>query len=141
MRLILLAVTALFTFACGGAASAPDVQIPRVTTEQLAAWIGEKSVTVIDNNREADYTASHIPGATNIRYNAITVATLPAKQKDARMAFYCTNDSCGASTKAASAARDLGFTNVFVYKPGIRGWEAAGQKTEKVEKAEEKKDS
>lgn len=141
MRLFLLAVTALFTFACGGAASAPEAQIPQVTTEQLAAWIGEDSVAVVDNNRVEDFTRSHIPGATNVRYNSITLATLPVKEKDARMAFYCTNDSCGASTKAANAARELGFTNVFVYKPGIRGWEAAGQKTEKVEKAEEKKDS
>ena len=89
---------------------------------------------MVDNNDWSTYEAGHIPGAPHIKYDGVTANTLPTQKKDARMAFYCTNERCGASTKAAAAAQDLGFTNVFVYKPGIEGWKAAGQETAAVEK-------
>ena len=133
MRFVLIAATALFTFACGGAAQTiATPEIPKVTTEQLASWIGEKSVTVIDTNKVETFQENHIPGARNVRYDAVTAKDLP-ESKDARMAFYCTNEKCGASNKAATAALGLGYKNVFVYKPGIDGWKAAGQSVGKVE--------
>ena len=114
----------------GDKSAANDEAFKRATTEELALWLDKGEVAVIDNNTQEIFDAGHIPGAKHVAFDAVTADVLP-KDKDARVVFYCANLKCGACHKAADAAIALGYTNVWIYAPGIEGWKAAGKKTEK----------
>lgn len=121
-------------WACGGhkevTAEADAVQ--DVQVEQLASWVKTSEARVYDANGRATFEAGHIPGAVHVDYAAIDVSQLPT-EADAKMVFYCKNEMCGASKKAAKQVASMGFKNVFVFKAGIDGWAKAGHTVAKVE--------
>jgi rhodanese-related sulfurtransferase len=130
MKKFLSAFTVLVLAASAAfAASAfPDISLP-----DLKKAIASKDVTVIDVNGSDSFKAGHIPGA--IDYVAVKddlAAKLPA-DKNALIVAYCGSPKCGAYAKAASAAKELGYTNVKHYSGGISGWKEAGETTEKAE--------
>lgn len=93
--------------------------------DKLMKAIEAKEVTVIDVNGTASYEKGHIPGA--IDYVAVKgdlAKSLPA-DKDALVVAYCGSEKCGAYAKAADAAKELGYTNVMHYKPGLKGWKSS----------------
>lgn len=53
---------------------------------------------------------------------------LPA-DKASSLVFYCSNERCSASKKAAKVASENGYTDVAVLPAGIAGWVSAGLKT------------
>lgn len=123
--LCLLAVTALFGVRAY-AGEFPDVTIPEVKKA-----IAEGKATIIDVNGAESYKNGHVPGAMD--YAAISkdfAAKLPA-DKGALVIAYCGGPSCNAYTKAANAAKALGYTNVKHMSAGISGWLQAGEKTDK----------
>ena len=104
---------------------------PDISLQDLKSDIAAKKVTILDVNGPVSYASGHIPGA--IDYTAHTadlVRVLPA-DKSALIVAYCGNEHCGAYARAAEAASKLGYTNVMHFKPGIAGWKAAGEATEK----------
>jgi rhodanese-related sulfurtransferase len=44
---------------------------------------------------------------------------------------YCGNEYCTAYLSAATAAQQLGYTNVKHYAPGIDGWKKSGAKLDR----------
>jgi len=116
LGVLLLAATTAF------AGSFPDI-----STDALKTAIADKKVTIIDVNGSASYKAGHIPGA--IDYIAVKedlASKLPA-DKGALVVAYCGSPQCGAYAKAATAAKELGYTNVQHYSGGLSGWKAAGE--------------
>ena len=104
---------------------------PDISLQDLKSDIAAKKVTILDVNGPVSYASGHIPGA--IDYTAHTadlVRVLPA-DKSALIVAYCGNEHCGAYARAAEAASKLGYTNVMHFKPGIAGWKAAGEATER----------
>lgn len=78
-----------------------------------------------------------IPGATLLTdYAEYDTSKLPEK-KDTKLVFYCANEMCKASHKAANRAASAGYSDVAVLPAGIKGWKASGQPT--VAPAEAKK--
>ena len=121
--LSLLLVAAATSFA---ASAFPDISLA-----DLKKAIADKDVTLIDVNGTEKYDQGHIPGA--IDYTAVKTdlaAKLPA-DKDALIVAYCGSPQCGAYARAATAAKELGYTNVKHYSGGIKGWTEAGEPTEK----------
>lgn len=122
-------LTLLCTLALTVAAHAgtfPDISLP-----DLKSAIEKKDVTILDVNGTETYDSGHIPGA--IDYTAVKAdlaSKLPAN-KDALIVAYCGSEKCGAYAKAAQAAKDLGYTNVQHFKPGLAGWKAAGEPLQK----------
>lgn len=120
---------------CGGCcADKAKTAIGQISTEELAKLVSERQVAekkayVFDVNSADRFAEGHIPGATHTAKDKL--AGLPA-DKAAKLVFYCGSEKCGASTAAAKKAVELGCTNVFVYKPGIAGWEQAKQPVEKA---------
>lgn len=112
---------------CGGECCAAIVKL---TTEDLAKIVAEKKAVVIDVNAPERYAKGHVPGAKNVAFDKVTEKDLPA-DKTTRLVFYCANEKCNACEVAAKAACELGYKNIAVYRPGIMGWEAAKQATEK----------
>ena len=47
-----------------------------------------------------------------------------------KVVFYCANEQCGASHKAAARAVLAGWSDVAVMPAGIAGWKNAGKPTD-----------
>ncbi len=117
-----LALTPLAAFAA---------EYGEISHDELKAAIKEKKVTLLDVNGSDSYKQGHIPGALDFTTAKKELkAKLPA-DKNALVVAYCGNENCGAYAAGAKAAQELGYTNVKHYKPGIAGWKAKGEKTDK----------
>jgi rhodanese-related sulfurtransferase len=83
------------------------------------------------NGKETRAKQGVIPGAVLLTSSSqYAVEELP-KEKDAKLVFYCANEKCSASHKAAKRALENGYTDVAVLPEGIAGWKQAGQPTQK----------
>lgn len=114
-----LAITAL-------AGSFSDISLP-----DLKSAITAKKVTLLDVNGPVNYANGHIPGAIDYTAHTADLAKVLPPDKSSLIVAYCGNEHCGAYARAAEAASKLGYTNVQHFKPGIAGWKAAGEPTEK----------
>ena len=95
-----------------------------ITHDELKQAIAEKKVVLIDVNGSDSWKAGHIPGAIDFQsVKADLVSKLPA-DKGALVVAYCGNEKCGAYAAGAKKAKELGYTNVKHYAPGIAGWKA-----------------
>ena len=105
-------------------AQAGDMKDGGIEHEALKKAIADKSVTLLDVNGTDSYKAGHIPGAIDfIAVKENLADKLPA-DKGALIVAYCSSEYCGAHKKATMAAKELGYTNVMHYTPGIKGWKA-----------------
>jgi len=112
-------------------ASTSTTEVPSISHKALLKAISQKKATVIDVNGTESYKEGRIP--TAIDYAAVSgdlKAKLPANKK-ALIVAYCGSEKCGAYKKAATAAKELGYTNVVHYSPGIAGWKKSGAAVEK----------
>lgn len=149
-RHAMIALTALALAACGSSSSASEStetastsgtesttetsaerSFAMMSVEEVAAGIEgpDARLAVFDSNRREVFEEHHVPGATWLRYDAVSTDALPADTATP-IVFYCANEQCGASHQAAEAAMDLGYTNVSVMGAGIEGWVAAGMPVE-----------
>lgn len=133
-----LALTALPAAAlacdCAGEEQASRAPWQPVTVDALSTRIDKKAVTVYDANRE-EFRAKNgiIPGARLLSSSSgyDVAKELPA-QKDTALVFYCANEKCTASHKAAERAAAAGFKDVSVLTVGFKGWKDAGKPTESL---------
>ncbi len=102
-----------------------------ISHASLQSAIASKSVVVLDVNGTDSFKEGRIPGAIDYTANAKKLAALLPKNKDALIVAYCGNEYCSAYLAAATAAKELGYTNVKHYSPGIDGWKKSGAKVEK----------
>ena len=117
-----LAVSSLAVFA----ADYPDISIA-----ELKRAIAEKKVCVIDVNGAESFSRGHIPTAVNFSAVKDKLASVLPKDKSALVVAYCGGPSCNAYTRAANAAKELGYTNVKHLSAGISGWLQEKQDVEK----------
>ena len=106
-------------------------EFPDISIAELKKAISDKKVTVIDVNGSSSYTKGHVPTAVNFAEVKGDLASALPKEKDALVVAYCGGPSCNAYTKAANAAKELGYTNVKHLSAGISGWMQAGEATDK----------
>ena len=104
---------------------------PNISLTELKADIAAKKVTLLDVNGPVSYANGHIPGAIDYTAHTADLAKVLPADKNALIVAYCGNEYCGAYARAAEAAQKLGYTNVQHFKPGIAGWKAAKEPTEK----------
>jgi rhodanese-related sulfurtransferase len=93
--------------------------------------IAEGKAVIIDVNGSQSYKNGHVPGALNFADVSKDLASKLPADKNALVIAYCGGPSCNAYTRAANAAKELGYTNVKHMSAGISGWLQAGEKTEK----------
>jgi rhodanese-related sulfurtransferase len=96
---------------------------------ELKSAMAAKKVALVDVNGDDSYKEGHIPGAVNFEGKEKLAKQLPA-DKSTLVVAYCGGPSCSAYKAGAKAAESLGYTNVKHFGAGIRGWKAAGEKTE-----------
>jgi rhodanese-related sulfurtransferase len=105
-------------------------KFPDISHDELKSAIAAKKVTLLDVNGSETYAKGHIPGAMDFtKVKAELAAKLP-KDKGALIVAYCANEACSAYQQGATAAKELGYTNVKHYAKGIMGWKDSGEKTE-----------
>lgn len=104
---------------------------PDISLNDLKAAIAAKKVTLLDVNGPVTYANGHIPGAIDYTAHTADLAKVLPADKSSLIVAYCGNEHCGAYARAAEAASKLGYTNVEHFKPGIAGWKASGEATEK----------
>lgn len=114
-----------------GAAMAKSSKVPDISHQELTSAIAAKNVTVLDVNGTESYQEGRIPGAIDYIAKQKQLAALLPKDKNALVVAYCGNEYCNAYLAAATAAMELGYTNVKHYSPGIDGWKKSGAKIEK----------
>ena len=126
MKKVIVALCAMMSAGAVFAGSFPDISLADLKKE-----IAGKDVTVIDVNGTASYKEGHIPGS--IDYVAVKedLASKLPQDKGALIVAYCGSEKCGAYAQAAQAAKDLGYTNVKHFTPGLAGWKAANEPLEK----------
>jgi rhodanese-related sulfurtransferase len=106
-------------------------EFPAISHKALVKAIAKKKATVIDVNGSESFKEGRIP--TSFDYSLVAgnlKDKLPA-DKGALIVAYCGNERCGAYKKAATEAKNLGYTNVVHYSPGIAGWKKSGAAVEK----------
>lgn len=123
---------ALFLTSLSGFASD---QFKTMNVKDLTAALADHSakVAIYDaNNEDTRNKDGIIPGAkllsSSSKYNVKKELTPDHATK---LVFYCANQQCTASHKAAERAAKAGYTDVNVMVDGIQGWKKAGQPTEK----------
>lgn len=122
----LLVAFGLVTFAFAASSKFPDI-----SQKELTSAIASKTVTVLDVNGSDSFAEGRIPGAIDYIANEKKIAALLPKDKNALIVAYCGNEYCTAYLAAATTAKELGYTNVKHYSPGIDGWKKSGAKIEK----------
>ena len=113
------------------AVSAQAGEFPDISIDELKSAITAKKATVIDVNGTDSFKAGHVPGAIDFRAQKAELAKLLPSDKGALVVAYCGGPTCGAYAAAAKAAKELGYTNVKHYSPGIDGWKKSGARIEK----------
>ena len=103
-------------------------KFPHISHGALKKAIAEKRVTLLDANGTETYQAGHIPGALDFEAAEDALAAKLPADKTALIVAYCADEQCSAFAFAAEKARELGYTNVQHYAPGIFGWKKAGEK-------------
>ena len=128
MKFLSVILVALGLTTLSFAASAKFAQISQ---QDLEAAIAAKKVTVLDVNGSESFKEGRIPGAIDYIAQEKKIASLLPKDKNALIVAYCGNEYCNAYQAAATTAKELGYTNVRHFSPGIDGWKKAGAKIEK----------
>lgn len=126
-------LTSLLCCLLGLAATAwaASSKVPAIAHADLAAAIAAKSVTILDVNGTSSFKEGRIPGALDYAAQKAQLAALLPKDKGALVVAYCGNENCTAYLSAATAAQQLGYTNVRHYAPGIDGWRKSGAKLDR----------
>lgn len=85
-------------------------------------------LAVVNVLPEEQFSKEHIPDSENVPVAAEEferrVRQL-AGGKDEPIVVYCASEECDASPKAANKLADAGFTAVYDYEAGMRGWKQA----------------
>jgi rhodanese-related sulfurtransferase len=100
--------------------------MPAIDTSELKSMKKRGEDFVLVNTLPEDhFEKTRIPGAINIPQDqtdfARRVKSL-AGSKDQKIVVYCANIDCDSYTQAAEKLDQAGFTNVFDYRVGAKGW-------------------
>jgi len=123
--------TLLFGLCFAGLALGAPEKVGSISHTELTSAIAAKAVTLLDVNGSESFQEGRIPGAIDFIANKEKLSAFLPSDKHALVVAYCGNEYCSAYQAAATAALELGYTNVKHYSPGIDGWKKSGAKIEK----------
>ncbi len=148
--IVISCLVAVGAFGCGSANSGTSTSATSSSTESSVSTSGteagsfaqisvadvaagiegpDRRLAVYDANHRETFDEHHVPGATWVDYHTMARAELP-EDASTPLVFYCYNEQCEASHRAAEGAVALGFSDVSVMGAGIAGWVEAGQPVE-----------
>jgi len=86
----------------------------------MALKASGQEFVLVDVLPAENYEKEHIEGAISLPVDAVKEKAVSLLPKDGRIVVYCASASCLASTQAAQALIELGFTDVLDFKGGLR---------------------
>jgi rhodanese-related sulfurtransferase len=102
----------------------------KITTDELKKFQQLKERFLLVNVLPAEsFAETEIPGAVNIPLEEpefLSRVEQASGGKAKTVVTYCAHEECPASADAARKLEDAGFTNVFAYEAGAKGWKEAG---------------
>ena len=129
---------AILVCALAGASCSTGQDYEDISIDDLKEAIEEKKVVILDVNGSKSYSKGHIPGAIDFRAHEKEIAKHLGEDKSKLVVAYCGGPSCSAYMAAIDKVKELGFTNVVHFSPGISGWIGAGEETGRIEKKKSK---
>ena len=124
-------ITLLSVLCLAVVAHAAPGKISDISHADLQAAIAAKAVAILDVNGSESFAEGRIPGAIDFETAKAKLAAVLPKDKTTLVVAYCGGPSCGSYAAAAKAAKELGYTNVKHYAPGIAGWKKSGAKVDR----------
>jgi len=125
----------LLTILTIAAAAFAGEKFKLIKAGELASLLEKKDakVAVFDaNNEDTRKKDGVIPGAKLLSdHKGYDVAKTLPSEKDTKLVFYCANEKCMASHKAAERAVGAGYKDVAVMSDGIQGWVKQGHPASK----------
>jgi rhodanese-related sulfurtransferase len=101
--------------------------LTRMTATELKQVMASDRPPVVINTLGPDaYRSERIPGSINVPTDDIERVRDLVPAKDQAIVVYCANADCDASSQAAEALTEMGYTNVFDFEAGYAGWREAG---------------
>ena len=101
-------------------------QVRIITIDELTDLLkSNQSYVIIDTRSRDAYDKAHLPGAVSIPLN-LTDSYAGKFDRNQLIVTYCESFQSPDSTNAAEEFMKLGFTNVWVYKGGIKEWKDKG---------------
>ncbi len=100
--------------------------------EEVKRLLDAKRAVAVDaNDEDTRKQFGVVPNALLLsNYYTFALSELPA-DKSTRLVFYCSNPNCLSAPRAASKAKNAGYTSVAVMRAGIAGWLQAGNPVDK----------
>ncbi len=104
--------------------------VRRVSLDEFEKLWQAKTNVVLDVRTAKEFTAGHIPGATNLDVNAADFEEKLAKLDKTKVYLvHCA--AGGRSARACEKMKHVGFQSLTDLPDGFRGWEKAGKPVEK----------
>lgn len=100
--------------------------------KDVARWLAEKSIMLIDVREPAEYEAEHIQGALLFPLSSFDPNALP-DPRDLKVVFQCGSGVRSAKAVAASERAGLPFDSHM--RGGIQAWKATGLPTVSIDPA------
>ena len=123
------AALAACVLALNAAAGETNV-VRRVSVDEFEKLWQAKTNVVLDVRTAKEFTAGHIPGATNLDVNSADFDEKLAKL-DKTKAYLVHCAAGGRSARACEKMKRVGFQSLTDLPDGFRGWEKAGKPVEK----------
>lgn len=98
-----------------------ELTIPRMSTEQAAAVLGDPDTLFVDTRQEWEFERGHIPGAIRIQAY-VDDKRLEDLPRDRTLVFYCACSAEQSSARAAVILRAMGHEQVYALKGGWHAW-------------------
>ena len=131
----LMAAVLSATFSWNIQAAEVKAEADEITNDQMVTYfetemIG-KTVWVVDSRPAGKYITGHIPGALSLPLDVLMKDSASADKlgipKPAKIIFYCAGRECTLSIDSAVIFRKLGYSDVWVYRNGVPGWNQKAQ--------------
>lgn len=88
----------------------------------------DNDVLLVNTLPEDKFESTKIEGSVNIPQNSPDfVQRVKDTAGDRAVVVYCANQQCDSSTKAAQKLDAAGFSNIYDFAAGAKGWEEAGE--------------
>ena len=135
MKRIFLTLALSGVLACTALAADVKVEADEVVNEQMVTFYEQgaigKTVWVVDSRPAGKFISGHIPGSVSLPLDVLKKDPASADKvgapKTGKVVFYCAGRECTLSVDSAAIFKQLGYTDVWVYRNGVPGWNQKAQ--------------
>ncbi|TXT36886.1 MAG: rhodanese-like protein [Comamonadaceae bacterium] len=135
MKRIFLTLALTGVLACSALAADVKVEADEVINDQMVSFYEQgaigKTVWVVDSRPAGKFISGHIPGSVSLPLDVLKKdpgsADKVAAPKTGKLVFYCAGRECTLSVDSALIFKQMGYTDVWVYRNGVPGWNQKAQ--------------